>query len=91
MDASFLLDFVFDTTKAIAQMLLNGTFRGYPRIRFVFAHMGGVAPYLGERLALGYLNHRFVDPDRTAKPVGVQTGSRARSCVRSRRSASSST
>lgn len=35
--------------------------------------MGGVAPDLGERLALGYLNRRFVDPDRTAKPVGFQT------------------
>jgi predicted TIM-barrel fold metal-dependent hydrolase len=70
---AFLLDFVFDTTKAITLMLLNGTFRDHSRIRFVFAHMGGVAPFLGERLALGYLNHRFVNPDHTAKPVGVQT------------------
>lgn len=44
----------------------------------VHHHMGGVAPFLGERLALGHLNHRFVNPERTAKPVGAQPGSRAR-------------
>lgn len=51
----FLLDFVFDTTRAITNMVFNKTVKKYPNIKFIFAHMGGTAPYLMERIALGML------------------------------------
>ena len=48
-----VLEFAFDTTRAVTNLLLQGAFERYPAIRFIFAHAGGVAPYLQSRLALG--------------------------------------
>lgn len=47
-----LVDFVMDTTRAVAGLLYGGTFRRCPRIRFVVAHSGGTVPYLATRLEL---------------------------------------
>ena len=55
----FLLDFVFDTTRAITNMIFNKTVQKYPDIKFIFAHMGGTAPYLMERIALGLLERQI--------------------------------
>jgi predicted TIM-barrel fold metal-dependent hydrolase len=54
----FLLDFVFDTTRAATNMIFNTIPQRYPNIRFIFAHMGGTIPYLVERITLGLLNER---------------------------------
>lgn len=54
----FLLNFVFDTTRCITNMLFNKTVQKYSNIKFIFAHMGGTAPYLTERIALGLLERR---------------------------------
>ena len=45
------LEFPFDTTRAIANMLFTGTFARTPRIRYIFSHAGGTVPFLAERLA----------------------------------------
>jgi predicted TIM-barrel fold metal-dependent hydrolase len=45
------LDFPFDTTRAVASLLLNGTFARHRNIRFVFSHAGGTVPFLAGRLA----------------------------------------
>jgi predicted TIM-barrel fold metal-dependent hydrolase len=67
----FLLDFVFDTTRAITNILFNETARKFPDIKFIFAHMGGTAPYLVERLALGFSNNKYasrnMSPERVAR------------------------
>ena len=47
---AFLLDFVFDTTRAAVHLILSGTLRRCPDIRFVLAHAGGAVPYLAWRL-----------------------------------------
>lgn len=47
-----LVDFIMDTTRAVAQMLFGGTLIRYPRIRYVLAHAGGAVPFLAWRLAL---------------------------------------
>jgi 6-methylsalicylate decarboxylase len=39
-------ELVFDTTRAIMNLLSTGTLAKYPNIRFVMAHMGGVTPFL---------------------------------------------
>jgi len=47
----WLYEFPFDTTRAIANLAYSGTFERHPRIRFQFAHLGGTAPFLADRLA----------------------------------------
>ncbi len=45
------LEFPFDTTRAIANMLFTGTFARTRNIRYIFSHAGGTVPFLAERLA----------------------------------------
>jgi 6-methylsalicylate decarboxylase len=45
------LEFPFDTTRAIANLLFSGTLARFRKIRFIFAHAGGAIPFLAERLA----------------------------------------
>jgi predicted TIM-barrel fold metal-dependent hydrolase len=47
----WLYEFPFETTRAIANLVFSGTFERHPRIRFQFAHLGGTAPFLADRLA----------------------------------------
>lgn len=53
-----LVEFIFDTTRAVANLLFSGTFDRYKKIRFIFAHAGGAAPYLAGRWSLGELDRR---------------------------------
>jgi predicted TIM-barrel fold metal-dependent hydrolase len=45
-----LLEFPFDTTRAIASLLYNGAFTRWPRIRWIFSHGGGALPAVHSRL-----------------------------------------
>jgi len=45
-----VLEYGFDTTRAIANLLFSGTARRYPRIRWIFSHGGCTTPFLAERL-----------------------------------------
>ncbi len=48
----FAVEYVFDTTRAIVNLVYNGTLKRCPNIRFVVAHGGGTVPYLAERIAM---------------------------------------
>jgi len=48
-----LIEFTFDTTRAAASLLFNGTLERYPDIRFILSHAGGTVPYLAWRISLG--------------------------------------
>lgn len=48
-----LVEFVFDTTRCIANLLYSGVFERYPAIRYIVSHAGGAVPYLAWRLGLG--------------------------------------
>jgi predicted TIM-barrel fold metal-dependent hydrolase len=47
-----LIDYIFDTTRAVTNLLYSGTLEKYPDISFILSHAGGAVPYLAWRIAL---------------------------------------
>lgn len=47
-----LMEFVFDTTRAATNMVLNGTLERFPEIHLILSHAGGAVPYIAGRIAL---------------------------------------
>lgn len=47
-----MLEFIFDSARAAADLVLSGTVHRHPGIRWVFSHSGGALPVLAERLEL---------------------------------------
>jgi 6-methylsalicylate decarboxylase len=86
--AAGLTELVFDTTRAIANLLYTGTLARYPNIRFLMSHMGGVTPFLLFRLSgldddpkvreripdgvKAYLNRLYYDVAQSAAPLSFR-------------------
>lgn len=45
------MEFLFDTTRTIESLLMNGAFSRYANVRFIFSHGGGTMPMLANRMA----------------------------------------
>lgn len=45
-----MLEFPFDTTRAVTNLLLGGTLDRYPNIRIIVPHAGAALPVLGDRI-----------------------------------------
>src|SRR5262245_34397021 len=45
------VEFVFDTTRAVANLVYTGTLDRNPDVRIILSHAGGAIPYLAGRLA----------------------------------------
>jgi len=45
-----ILEFMFDTARAITSLLASGTFMRCPDIRFIFSHCGGAIPTIAGRI-----------------------------------------
>ena len=74
-----LLEFVFDTTRAVANLLAQCTLARFPDIRFILAHAGGTVPYLAIKIAAGAATTGSVwetnpDPQRLMEQVGSGIG-----------------
>lgn len=48
----FAVEFVVDTTRAVSNMIWNGTFEKFPNINWILAHAGGTIPFVAWRMAL---------------------------------------
>jgi predicted TIM-barrel fold metal-dependent hydrolase len=48
----FVVEYVFDTTRAIVNLIHSGTLRRCPDIRLIVAHGGGTVPFLAQRIAM---------------------------------------
>lgn len=53
-----LIEFMADTSRAVGQLLFNGVFERYPRIRWIVSHAGAMIPYIHFRMQLGELDPR---------------------------------
>jgi predicted TIM-barrel fold metal-dependent hydrolase len=83
-----LTELVFDTTRAIANMLFTGTLARFPNIRFIMPHAGGVTPFLLFRLSgqdanpkmrdkipegvAAYLRRFYYDVAQSAAPLSLR-------------------
>jgi predicted TIM-barrel fold metal-dependent hydrolase len=48
----FMMEYVFDTTRAAVNLAFSGALERFPRIRVVLAHAGGLMPYFAWRLSV---------------------------------------
>jgi predicted TIM-barrel fold metal-dependent hydrolase len=46
----YMLEYGFDTTRAITNLVFGGAARRYHNIRWIFSHGGGTVPFLADRL-----------------------------------------
>jgi 6-methylsalicylate decarboxylase len=47
----WLYEFVFDTTRAVVNLIYTGTLERHPNVRVQVSHLGGTAPFLAHRIA----------------------------------------
>ena len=64
-----VMEYVFETTRAIMNLVASGTLEQHPEIRFVTAHAGGAAPYIASRLS--DQGERFISGLHERAPQGV--------------------
>ena len=48
----FMMEYLFDTTRAVVNLVFGGALERYPRIRFILPHAGGLIPYFSWRLSV---------------------------------------
>jgi predicted TIM-barrel fold metal-dependent hydrolase len=48
----FVVEYVFDTTRAIVNLIFTGTLKRCPDIRLIVAHGGGTVPFLTQRISM---------------------------------------
>jgi predicted TIM-barrel fold metal-dependent hydrolase len=65
-----VIEFVFDTTICIGKLMTGGVLKSFPSLKFVFAHFGGVMPFIKERFDSVYkmLRGRNIVEDLSALP-----------------------
>ena len=54
------IEFLFDTTRAITSLLVNGVFSRFPDIRFIFCHAGGTLPMVASRTIAFVERHKEI-------------------------------
>jgi predicted TIM-barrel fold metal-dependent hydrolase len=47
-----MMEYLFDTTRAVVNLMFGGALARYPRVRFILPHAGGLAPYFSWRLSV---------------------------------------
>ena len=74
-----VLEFVFDTTRAIVNLIHRGATKRFPDISFIFPHGGGTAPFITWRITFGnkkiinQLKRFYYDTAVTATPYALNS------------------
>jgi predicted TIM-barrel fold metal-dependent hydrolase len=58
----FPIDTALETVRAVMSLLYGGVFERYPEVKFIFAHCGGITPYLAHRIVNGRKWEGGTDP-----------------------------
>jgi 6-methylsalicylate decarboxylase len=48
----FMMEYLFDTTRAVVNLIFSGAIERFPRVQFILPHAGGLVPYFAWRLAV---------------------------------------
>src|SRR5215831_13162675 len=48
----FMMEYLFDTTRAVVNLIFSGAITRFPRIKFILPHAGGLVPYFAWRLSV---------------------------------------
>lgn len=65
-----LLDFPVDTSRALANLHYSNTFVRTPDVKYVFAHAGGVVPYISARFQ--QLDDQNIMPGHEVRPPAIE-------------------
>ena len=65
---AFMMEYLFDTTRAAVNLIFSGAIARYPRIRFILPHAGGLVPYFAWRLSVSPMIDRRL-PQLTREQV----------------------
>jgi predicted TIM-barrel fold metal-dependent hydrolase len=49
---AFMMEYLFDTTRAVVNLIFTRAIARFPRIRFILPHAGGLVPYFAWRLSV---------------------------------------
>ena len=49
---AFMMEYLFDTTRAVVNLVFSRAIARFPRIRFILPHAGGLIPYFAWRLSV---------------------------------------
>lgn len=52
------VEFSFDTTRTIVDLIVRGVIDRFPQVRFILSHLGGALPFLASRLSMLELSDR---------------------------------
>jgi predicted TIM-barrel fold metal-dependent hydrolase len=52
---AFMMEYLFDTTRAVVNLVFGGALEKYPRVKFILPHAGGLVPYFSWRLSVSPL------------------------------------
>lgn len=65
-----MIEFPFDTTRTVVDLIYSGTVEAFPDIRFILPHAGGTLPFLAQRIA-AFASLPFVTPRPAGGPPEV--------------------
>ena len=49
---AFMMEYLFDTTRAVVNLIFSGAIERFPRVQFILPHAGGLVPYFAWRLSV---------------------------------------
>ena len=65
---AFMMEYLFDTTRAVVNLIFSGAIARFPRIKFILPHAGGLVPYFAWRLSVSPMIDRRL-PQLTREEV----------------------